>query len=199
VLPAERAEVELAERFLDQALLIVVVERLAGHLLGGEDRQVGDLGADLLDRAARLGLDVATRLLEQLLALGPRPLDCLALAHLAGLARAGDDLLGLGARLAQPGAVLLEQRGRIGTRALRRLDRLLDRPLALLERLGDGGPRVLAQDEERHQEGEERPDHQPHIGTDEEVARLLLCGLGQRRDDREHGAPSRGRRRSGRR
>ena len=81
VLPAERAEVELAEGLLDQALLVVLVERLAGHLLGGEDRQVGDLGADLLDRAARLGLDVAARLLQQLLALGPGLLDGLALVR----------------------------------------------------------------------------------------------------------------------
>src|SRR5215218_3709904 len=50
-LPAELAEVELAERLFDEAPLVVGIERLAGHLLGGQDREVCDLGADLLDRA----------------------------------------------------------------------------------------------------------------------------------------------------
>ena len=35
------------------------VEDLAGHLRGRLERQVGDLGADLLERALRLGLDLA--------------------------------------------------------------------------------------------------------------------------------------------
>ena len=55
----ERREVDLGERLLDQPLLVGVVERLAGHLLGREHGQVGDLLADLLERAPRLGLDVA--------------------------------------------------------------------------------------------------------------------------------------------
>ena len=37
---------------------------------GGEQRQVGDLGADLLERAARLGLDLLAGLLEPPLAVG---------------------------------------------------------------------------------------------------------------------------------
>src|SRR4051794_2516219 len=83
-------EVELAERFLDQAPVVVVVERLARHLLRRGDRQVGDLLADLVDRAARLLLDVAPRLLHEVLArlLG---VDLRLLLHLlAGLARAAD-------------------------------------------------------------------------------------------------------------
>ena len=55
------------------------VERLARDLLGGEHRQVGDLVADLLDRAPRLGLDVAAGLLHQLLALDAGPLERLLL------------------------------------------------------------------------------------------------------------------------
>ena len=46
-------EVELAERLLDEAPLVGVVERLARDLLGGHDRQVGDLPADVVERAAR--------------------------------------------------------------------------------------------------------------------------------------------------
>ena len=49
------------------------VERLARDLLGRQDGEVGDLVADLLDRAPRLGLDVAARLLQQLLALVHAP------------------------------------------------------------------------------------------------------------------------------
>ena len=50
---------ETAQRLLDQAALVIGVERLAGHLLGREDGQVGDLLADLLQRAPGLGFDVA--------------------------------------------------------------------------------------------------------------------------------------------
>src|SRR3954471_2047165 len=94
----ERLEVELGQGLLDQPALVVLVERLARHLLGGHDREIGDLRADLRDRAARLGLDVAARLLHQLLALDARLLDRLALRRLGGLARTRDDLLGLLAR-----------------------------------------------------------------------------------------------------
>src|SRR3954467_14632300 len=94
-LARERREVQLAERFLDEATLVVLVERLARDLLGREDRQVGDLVADLLDRAPRLGLDVALGLLEHLRALGAGLVDRLRLGCLAGLARADQDLLRL--------------------------------------------------------------------------------------------------------
>ena len=72
--------------------------------------EVGDLVADLLDRAARLGLDVAARLLQQLLALLARGLlERLSLGGLGRLAGAGDDLVGLRARLGEALAVLGEQ------------------------------------------------------------------------------------------
>src|SRR6185295_20316044 len=145
--PAERGEIELLERLLDEPLLIVLVEGLARDLLGRQDREVGDLVADLLDRTARLGLDVAPGLLEQLLALDLGLLERLALVDLAGLARAGDDLIGLRPRLAQALAVLLEELLGVRARALGRVDRVLDRPLALVQRLGDRGPGVLAQHE----------------------------------------------------
>src|SRR4030095_1025327 len=67
--PAERAEVDLLQRLVDQALLILVVERLAGHLLGRQHGQVGDLPADPLQRAPGLRLDVAPSGREQLPAL----------------------------------------------------------------------------------------------------------------------------------
>ena len=59
--------------------------------------------------------------------------------RLAGLARAGDDVVGLAARLGEPLAVLLEQLLGLLADALGGLDRLLDRLLALVQRLGDAG------------------------------------------------------------
>ena len=42
----QRREVHLRQRLLDQAAMVVLVERLPRHLLGGRHRQVGDLLAD---------------------------------------------------------------------------------------------------------------------------------------------------------
>ena len=55
----QRREVELRDRLVDQAALVLGVEDLAGDAGGRRERQVGDLGADLVERALRLGLDLA--------------------------------------------------------------------------------------------------------------------------------------------
>ena len=152
-LPAgERREVELRQRLVDEAALVLLRQRAARHLLRGGDGEVGDLAADLGDRAPGLGLDVAAGLLEQLLAAAAGLLRRLALVDLGGLARADDDVVRLRARLAEALAVLLEELPGLRARALGRLDGLLDGPLALLQRRGDLRPRVLAQDEERDEE-----------------------------------------------
>ncbi len=88
-------EVELRQRLFDEPTLVVLVEGLAGDRLGGGDREVGDLLADLLDGAAGLGLDVAAGLLQQLLTRLLGGLEALTLRGLRRLAGAGDDLLGL--------------------------------------------------------------------------------------------------------
>ena len=152
-LPAgERREVELGQRLVDESALVLLRQRAARHLLGGGDGEVGDLTADLGDRAPGLGLDVAAGLLEQLLAAAAGLLRRLALVDLGGLAGADDDVVRLRARLAEALAVLLEELPGLRARALGRLDRLLDGPLALVQRRGDLRPRVLAQDEERDEE-----------------------------------------------
>src|SRR3954451_10493009 len=102
LLARQGGEVQLGQRLLDEALLVVGVERLAGDLLGRGDREVGHLATDLLDRAAGLRLDLAARLLHHLLALGARPGDDLRLRGLAGAAGAGDDLVSLFAGLRPP-------------------------------------------------------------------------------------------------
>ena len=93
----QHGEVELADRVLDQAAVVVAVEHLAGHLRRGDQRQVGDLGADLLERALRLGLDLALR--SPRAAAGGRPRSPrLTRSRWASDAapRLGEDLLGLG-------------------------------------------------------------------------------------------------------
>src|ERR1044072_3122818 len=91
-LARERREVELRQGVLDELALVVVGQRLARDLLGREDREVGDLVADLLDRAPRLGLDLAPGGLEHLLALGLTRLHRGGLGGARGPAGAGGGL-----------------------------------------------------------------------------------------------------------
>ena len=55
-------------------------------------------------------------------------------------------------------------------RALGGVDRLLDRLLALVQRLRDAREGELAEDVHREAEDDQRPDHQPDVGRDEEGA-----------------------------
>ena len=110
-------------------------------------------------------------------------------------------LLGLRARLLQALAVLLEQLGGLDLGLLGHVDGLLDRPLALVQRLGDLREGELPQERHRREEHEQRPDHEPETGLDQEAAALLLGGVaalgGGDCQKREHRRP-RGRRRAGR-
>jgi hypothetical protein len=186
--------------------VVVVVERLARDLLGRENGEVGDLAADLVERPARLELDLAPGVGQHLLARGLGIRLRLVLDPVGRLARAGDDVLGLLARLLQPLAVLVQQLVGLNAHALRVLDRLLDRKAPLVERLRDPRERQPAEDEQRDPERDQRPDHQPYVRADQEVAALLLLGgaaLGGGYDEvRErdlHRASRPGRTRSGRR
>jgi len=73
-------------------------------------------------------------------------------------------------RVGQPLAVFGEQLVGLEARALRRVDRVLDRVLTLVQRLGDPRERVLPQDPQRDPEQEQGPDHQPDIRGDQERA-----------------------------
>ena len=199
----ERREVDLGERLLDQPLVVGVVERLAGDLLGREHGQVGDLLADLLERALRLGLDVAARRGDQLLALGLAVGGRLRDRVLGRLARPGDDVVRLLARLLEPLAVLGSAAGR-PPRAVCSDASMFSR--IALARFSSASPiRGKANFESTNigdPEGEQRPEHQPERGRDEEAASLLLRRR-DRQDRRECGQQlhqrPRGRTRSGRR
>src|SRR5439155_24348507 len=111
--PLEHGEVELADRLFDQSLVVGVVERLARHLLRGDQAQVGDLGADLLQCAARFGLDLLARVLEPPLAVGLGLVAPPADVRLGDAPRFREDLLRLALGLADQLAVLLEQAERL--------------------------------------------------------------------------------------
>jgi hypothetical protein len=77
------------------------------------------------------------------------------------------DVVGLAAGVREPLAVLAQQLVGLAPGPLGRVDRLLDRALALVERLGDAREGDLPQHEHRQGEDDERPDHQPPDGIDE--------------------------------
>src|SRR5205814_2733239 len=114
----ERREVEVPDGGVDQLPVLLAVERARGHLLRRHEREVGDLGADLLQRALRLGLDLPSGLLEPPL---PVSLDllpdavALSIGDSPGL---DEDLLGLAARLPDQLAVLLDELPRFLARAI---------------------------------------------------------------------------------
>ena len=83
------------------------------------------------------------------------------LVRLGSLARPGDDLIGLNARILEPLAVLGEQRVGFLTRLLGVLDRVIDHLDALVERVADRREGELVEHDQGHAESEQRPDHQP--------------------------------------
>ena len=163
----ERGEVELADRVLDQLAVVVAVEHLAGHLRGRQQRQLGHLGADLLERADRLGLDLLARVLEPALPVGLGLLAGALALRVADLAGLGEDRPGLALRLADQLLVLLEQPPGLGACVLGLLDRGADALPALVDRLLDRAERELPQHEEGDREADERPDHQTRNDVDQ--------------------------------
>jgi len=123
----------------------------------------------LLERARRLGRDLLARLLEPALTVGLGLLAHSVLHRLTGLASLGDDLLRLAARLVHERAVLLEQRACLLARVVGLVDRLPDLVAARVDHLLDRAERVPLQHEERDQEADDRPDHQPGRDRDEGV------------------------------
>ena len=129
--------------------------------------ELGHLGADLLERADRLGLDLLARLLEPALPVGLGLLAGALALRVGDLARLGEDLPRLALRLADQLLVLLEQPARLGARVLGLLDRGADALAALVDRLLDRAERELPQHEEGDREADERPDHQTRDDVDQ--------------------------------
>ena len=95
-----------------------VAHRLADDPAGSGQGEVGDLAAELADRALLLGVDLGRRALAQPLELGPRRGD-VRVARLLG------DLLGAGQDVVRLAAGLLERREALGLRGLAVAARLL--------------------------------------------------------------------------
>jgi hypothetical protein len=162
------------ERLVDEALLVLGGQRLAGDLLGGGDGQVGHLAADLADRAAGLGLDVLARLLHELLALGRAASADSRSAEAPGRAGAGDDLLGLRAGLLEALAVLREQLVGLGLRAAAVSMESSIARWRLSSASVIFGNAYLRRMNSATKKDEQRPQHEPDVGAHEERRALLL-------------------------
>src|SRR5215471_13667098 len=154
-------EVEAGDGLFDQLVVALRVELATNAPRRGLEREVGDLGADLLERPRRLGRDLLPRLLEPALPFGLRLLAHPLLHRLPRLTRLGEDRFALSARLGDELLVLLEQPLRLVARVVRGLDRLLYRQAPLVEHVLKRPERELPQDEEDDEEEDDRPDHQP--------------------------------------
>ena len=144
-------------RTLPVTLLVAITVRL------------GDLAADLLERAARLGLDLLRRVVEPAL-----PLRLELLLHPVPLrvgdpAGLGEDLLGVAAGRLDQRPVLLEQLPGLGAGVVGLLDRLPDPIPAGVNRLLHRPEDPLPQHEERDAEAEQRPDHEAGDDLDQGV------------------------------
>ena len=85
------------------------------------------------------------------------------------LARLGEDLLGVGLRLADQLPVLLEEFARFLAGAVGLLDRLANALAPVVDRLLDRAEGEPLQHEEGDQEADDRPDHQPRCDLDQGV------------------------------
>src|SRR5579875_222901 len=157
----QAGEVEAGDRLLDQGAVALGVEGAPDDAGSGLQGEVGDLGADLLQRPRRLGGDLPPRLLEAALPLGFGLLAHPLLHRLARAAGLGQDRLGLALGLPDQAAVLLEQPLCLVACLVGRLDRPPDRLAALVDQRLDPAEGELLEGEEDDQEEDDRPDHQP--------------------------------------
>src|SRR5829696_1540325 len=168
-LALQRREVELADCVFDQASLVGVVERLPRHLLGCDEREVGHLGSDLLERARRFRFDLLAGVLEPAL---PILLGLLADAFphrvrdAAGLA---EDVLRLATSTGAELAMLLEQPACLLAGPVGLLERAANPFPPLVDRLLDRSEREPPQDVEGDPEADERPDHEAGDDLDERI------------------------------
>src|SRR5690606_2616973 len=91
---------QLVDEPVDEAALAGVVEVLLEDLLGAEDGEVGHFGAELVEGALLLALDLGPCLLLQVLDLRLGPLDLLGAQAVRRLACLAQDALRLLVRLA---------------------------------------------------------------------------------------------------
>ena len=181
------------------AAVVLVVERLARDLLGGEHREVGDLLADLLERAAGLLLDVAARLLPSAprAACWPPPSSRPASAR-PPCARATTMSSACSRASRSRARYSLEQLvGLLRACARRRRSTPRSPCGACRAPLRCAGTRACCRTQQRDPERDQRPDHQPELGLTRKLPPLPRRRAAMSLRSRHR--PSRGRTRSGRR
>ena len=115
----EHAEVELADRLVDQTAVVFRPRRARRHLLRGDQGEIGDFAPDLGERPPRVSASICRRVLEPPLAIFlPSPGARARAASLRPGAPSPEDLVRLAPRLAEQRAVLLEQAARLVARVV---------------------------------------------------------------------------------
>ncbi len=160
-------EVELGDRLVDEPALILCVEHLAGDAGRGLEREIGDLGANQVERALRLGVDLALRLLEPASAFRLGLLLHARDLRVRDLACVREDVGRLALRIRDQLAVLLEKLARLVTRLVGLVHGRANAVAAVVDGLLDRPEREPPQDEERDREADQGPDHQTRDDLDQ--------------------------------
>ena len=156
-----------AQELLDEPPLALVGHRLADDLAGGEQREVGDLGPDVGDRADLLRLDLRGRPDAHPLELLAGRGDVRVTRLLGDLLGTGQDLVRLAARLAERGDALRLRVLAIPAGLLGVLEALLDPRLAVGEHGRDGLERERPDDDEEEDEVERADDHPEQVDLEQ--------------------------------
>src|SRR6185503_3263578 len=157
---------DLLQSLVDQLLVVFPGEVPLDDLRGNHHRQIDRLAADLLERPARLELNLALGVLDDIVGLGACPGADLLAQPVAVRPALRDDRLRFDARAVEDLRRLAVEPLQLLPRLLRIVQRLADRVLPRLERLQERRPGELRQQRQQHQEGDDGPDEEPRVGLD---------------------------------
>ena len=149
--------------------MVLLAKGTPRDLLGCDQPELGHLGPDCLERPPRLGFDLLPRVLQPALPVGLSLVLDASQLRLGLVLRDRANLLRLAARLADQLAMLLKQLARFVPGLVRLVQRAPDALAALVDQLLNRTEGVPLQDEERDQEADDRPDHQPGRDLDQRV------------------------------
>src|SRR5262245_39457518 len=165
----------LRKGFVDQTFVVFLGQVSLNQLRRDHDRQIDGFTADLLQRAARLELDLAFGVLDDRLGFGAGLLLHFLAQPLGVASASADDGVGLDARLA-------DDFGRFGVQPLELLlgflgivERPADRLLAAFEGTQKRTPGEPRQQRQQHKECDDGPDEQPRVRLNERVIHKKTC------------------------